>query len=214
MQAASSASHPWCKHFPGQLFAIWEAPAQQLHPVQPSMTTSFPAALYNPALPTSEPSPPSQDAGTPRPPVSCPNQDRPPSFAWTPGTHIPPVLGQLISAGETRENPILALKAEFRAWSSPHQPGASGEAQASHARHCPWHHIRTSFSANRASDRLLLSLSHPHISRARLSTPSSSPPHRGFFFPDNHGNFLLIPAFCRGPGSQCGPEGRFHPEER
>lgn len=136
------------------------------------MTTSFPAALYDPALPTSEPSPPSQVAGTPRPPISCPNQDRPPSFAWTPGTHIPPVLGQLICAGETRGNPILALKAEFRAWSSPHQPGASGEAQASHARHCPWHHIRTSFSANRVSERLLLSLGHP-----TSPGPGSARPH-------------------------------------
>ena len=112
----------------------------------------------------------------------------------------------------TRGNRILALSAAFTVWSKPHQPGTSGEVQTSQTRHYPWHHIYTSFSSNRVSDRLLLSLSHPHISRGQLSPPSSSPPHFGFSFPYNRGNFLFIPAFCRGMESQCDHKGSFHPE--
>lgn len=104
---------------------------------------------------------------------------------------------------------MLALSAAFMIWSKPHQPGTSGEVQTSQTRHYPWHHVCTSFSSNRASDRLLLSLSHPHISRGQLSPPSSSPPHFGFSFPYNRGNFLFIPAFCRGMGSQCDHKGSF-----
>lgn len=72
---------------------------------------------------------------------------------------------------------------------------------------CKWCHYSchrvctSSLIINAASNWLLLSLDHPHISIGQASPLFFWPPNYGLFFQYNHGNFLFIPVFCQGTGS-------------
>lgn len=135
-------------------------------------------------------------------------------MAWTPRLPHPSCARTAHQCRGDRGEPDPGPEAEFRAWSSPHQPERAllGRAQALRT-HAIVHGTTSALASqqSRASDRLLLSLSHPHISRARLLAPRSILRTVASSSQIIMGTFCSSLLFCQGQGSQCGPEGRFHP---